>query len=91
MPFRDHTDELIESAANWLLSAGRVKRGDVIAIAAGMPIAGRGQTNFLKLHASDRSGLSFPTRAGNRSPGDETDPKRESFTHAGFTSTGARS
>ena len=50
MPFRDHTDELIESAANWLLSAGRVKRGDVIAIAAGMPIAGRGQTNFLKLH-----------------------------------------
>ncbi|MBI5527683.1 MAG: pyruvate kinase [Deltaproteobacteria bacterium] len=50
MPFRSHTDELIESAANWLLTAGRAKRGAVIAITAGMPIAGRGKTNFLKLH-----------------------------------------
>jgi pyruvate kinase len=50
MPFKPHTDELIESAANWLLTAGMAKRGDTIAVVAGMPIAGRGRTNFLKLH-----------------------------------------
>jgi pyruvate kinase len=50
MPFKHDSDELINSAAHWLLSAGMVKRGDIIAVTAGMPIAGRGKTNFLKLH-----------------------------------------
>ena len=50
MPFKEHPDELVQSAANWLLATGKVKRDDVIAVAAGMPIAGHGKTNFLKLH-----------------------------------------
>ncbi|MFA6033763.1 MAG: pyruvate kinase, partial [Myxococcota bacterium] len=50
MPFRHNTDELIESAVSWLLSSGSVRRGDIVAVVAGMPIAGRGKTNFMKLH-----------------------------------------
>jgi pyruvate kinase len=50
MPFKELAEELIESAAHWLLSAGMARRGDLIAATAGMPIAGRGKTNFLKLH-----------------------------------------
>ena len=54
MPPVQSTDRMVEEAANWLKSSGVVKRGDVIAVIAGTPIARRGSTDLLKLHRIEK-------------------------------------
>ncbi len=44
------TDRMIEGAEKKLLQERVVKRGDIVALVAGTPIARRGTTNLLKLH-----------------------------------------
>jgi len=48
------TDRMIEGAERQLLKEGVVKKGDLMALVAGTPIAVRGTTNLLKLHRVGR-------------------------------------
>ena len=50
MPQVSTTDRMIEVAERKLIEEGAVKRGDIIALIAGTPIAVRGTTNLLKFH-----------------------------------------
>ncbi len=48
------TDRMIEGAERQLLKEGVVKKGELLALVAGTPIAVRGTTNLLKLHRVGR-------------------------------------
>ncbi len=54
MPHVQSTDRMVEGAATRLRELGVVKPGDLIAVAAGTPIAKRGTTNLLKLHRIEK-------------------------------------
>jgi len=44
------TDELIEKSVDISLKAGYIKKGDLVVIAAGIPVSYSGTTNMLKVH-----------------------------------------
>lgn len=44
------TDEVVENSVNEALNMGFVKKGDLVVIAAGVPIGYKGTTNLLKVH-----------------------------------------
>lgn len=44
------TDELIEKSVDISLTSGYVKKGDLVVIAAGIPVSYAGTTNMLKVH-----------------------------------------
>ncbi|GAA0733797.1 pyruvate kinase [Clostridium oceanicum] len=44
------TDELIERSVSISLNAGYIKKGDLVVIAAGIPVSCSGTTNMLKVH-----------------------------------------
>lgn len=46
----DSTDELIEDSVKIALKSGYVKKGDLVIIAAGIPVSYSGTTNMLKVH-----------------------------------------
>ncbi|WP_446897870.1 pyruvate kinase [Clostridium sp. LBM24168] len=46
----DSTDELIENSVRMSLNTGYVKKGDLVIIAAGIPVSYSGTTNMLKVH-----------------------------------------
>ena len=46
----ESTDELIEKSTEKALEAGYVKKGDLVVIAAGIPVQYSGSTNMLKVH-----------------------------------------
>jgi pyruvate kinase len=46
----DSTDELIEKSVEISLKTGYVKKGDLVVIAAGIPVSYSGTTNMLKVH-----------------------------------------
>lgn len=50
MPYVQSTDRMVEGAERLLRARGFVRRGDLIAVVAGTPIARRGTTNLLKVH-----------------------------------------
>ncbi len=54
MPQVQSTDRMVDGAATRLRDLGVVKPGDLIAVAAGTPIAKRGTTNLLKLHRIEK-------------------------------------
>ncbi|OFI07486.1 pyruvate kinase [Clostridium acetireducens DSM 10703] len=47
---KDSTDELIDTSVNIALESGYVKKGDLVVIAAGVPVNYTGSTNLLKVH-----------------------------------------
>jgi len=49
-PKTETTDELIQNSAEIALSAGYVKKGDLVVIAAGIPMNYVGSTNMMKVH-----------------------------------------
>lgn len=49
-PKTETTDELIQKSAEISLSAGYVKKGDLVVIAAGIPMNYVGSTNMMKVH-----------------------------------------
>lgn len=61
----DSTDELIESSVQISLNTGYVKKGDLVVIAAGIPVSYSGTTNMLKVHVVGDI-LVRGTGAGNR-------------------------
>ena len=46
---KDNTDDLIAHAAECALKAGAVKKGDLVVIAAGVPVGVSGNTNMIKI------------------------------------------
>lgn len=46
----ESTDELIEKSVDISLKTGYVKKGDLVVIAAGIPVSYSGTTNMLKVH-----------------------------------------
>ncbi|MDF2884046.1 MAG: pyruvate kinase, partial [Clostridiaceae bacterium] len=46
----ESTDELIEKSVDIALKSGYVKKGDLVVIAAGIPVSYSGTTNMLKVH-----------------------------------------
>ncbi|KAJ53192.1 pyruvate kinase [Clostridium tetanomorphum] len=46
----DSTDELIETSVEMALESGYVNKGDLVVIAAGIPVSYSGTTNMLKVH-----------------------------------------
>lgn len=46
----DNTEEMMKLVEKTLIEQGIVSMGDIIIITAGMPIADRGDTNFVKIH-----------------------------------------
>lgn len=46
----ESTDELIEKSVDMSLKTGYVKKGDLVVIAAGIPVSYSGTTNMLKVH-----------------------------------------
>ncbi len=50
LPFKDHTDALVEAMEDDLLKARLAKKGDKIAVLGGVPLMAGGNTNMLKLH-----------------------------------------
>lgn len=61
----DSTDELIETSVKMSLNTGYVKKGDLVVIAAGIPVSYSGTTNMLKVHVVGDI-LVTGTGAGNR-------------------------
>ncbi|GFR34562.1 pyruvate kinase [Thermobrachium celere] len=46
----DNTDELIEKSVQEALNHGYVKKGDLVVVAAGVPVGFTGTTNLMKVH-----------------------------------------
>ncbi len=49
-PPMNSTDDMFESAINVSLKAGHIKKGDMVAITAGIPVGVSGTTNLLRVH-----------------------------------------
>ncbi len=50
LPFKDHTDALVEAMETELLKARLAKKGDRVALLGGAPVMAGSNTNMLKLH-----------------------------------------
>ncbi|MDR0222081.1 MAG: pyruvate kinase [Oscillospiraceae bacterium] len=58
MPIMQSTDEVLKKSEELCFEAGYIKNGDIIVVAAGLPVGASGTTNMIKVHLVGESLIS---------------------------------